>query len=289
MSKSIRGEWHWYLFVIPALGIFSLFVLCPLIWNFYLSFTKSSLVKTTWVGVFQYVRIATDPTLLNALYNTVYLTGFNLLTQLPLALVIATLLNEITYARTPFRIIYFLPYVTSIVAAAIIWVYMFDPDEGALNWLLKLLGFKGLLWLSHPSTSKLSVIIFNLWHWLGYQTLIYLAGLQAIPPQLYEAAEIDGANSLQKFSKITIPLLKPTTVFLVITGMIGGMQSFEQIYMFGTPVGNPGRSIQTVVAYMYESGWVLQHFGIASTAAVLLFLIILAATAVLVKFLVREK
>ena len=285
----MRKEGHWYLFVAPALGLFLLFILYPLAWNFYLSFTKSSLIRTTWVGLFQYVRIATDRTLLNALYNTLYLTFFNLLTQLPLALLIATLLNEIKYARTPFRIIYFLPYVTSIVVAAIIWTYMFDPDEGIFNWFLRLLGFRGLLWLSHPSTSKLSVIIFNLWHWLGYQILIYLAGLQTIPPQLYEAAEIDGANSLQKFSKITIPLLKPTTVFLVITGTIGGMQTFQQIYMFGTAVGNPGRSIQTVVAYIYESGWVLQHFGIASTAAVLLFLIIMAITVVNVKFLVREK
>ncbi|TKJ47527.1 sugar ABC transporter permease [Candidatus Aerophobetes bacterium Ae_b3a] len=285
----MRKERHWYLFVAPALGLFLLFILYPLVWNFYLSFTKSSLIRTTWVGLFQYVRIASDRTLLNALYNTLYLTFFNLLTQLPLALLIATLLNEIKYARTPFRIIYFLPYVTSIVVAAIIWTYMFDPDEGIFNWFLRLLGFKGLLWLSHPSTSKLSVVIFNLWHWLGYQILIYLAGLQTIPPQLYEAAEMDGANSLQKFSKITIPLLKPTTVFLVITGTIGGMQTFQQIYMFGTAVGNPGRSIQTVVAYIYESGWVLQHFGIGATAAVLLFLIIMAITVVNVKFLIREK
>ncbi|MEE8180026.1 MAG: sugar ABC transporter permease [bacterium] len=285
----MRKERYWYLFVAPALGLFLLFILYPLAWNIYLSFTKSSLIKTTWVGLFHYVRIASDRTLLNALYNTLYLTFFNLLTQLPLALLIAALLNEIKYARTPFRIIYFLPYVTSIVVAAIIWTYMFDPDEGIFNWFLRLLGFRGLLWLSHPSTSKLSVIIFNLWHWLGYQILIYLAGLQTIPPQLYEAAEMDGANSLQKFSKITIPLLKPTTVFLVITGTIGGMQTFQQIYMFGTAVGNPGRSIQTVVAYIYESGWVLQHFGIGATAAVLLFLIIMAITVVNVKFLVREK
>lgn len=277
------------MFVAPALGLFLLFILYPLAWNIYLSFTKSNLIRTTWVGLFQYIRIVGDRTLLNALYNTLYLTFFNLLTQLPLALLIATLLNEIKYARAPFRIIYFLPYVTSIVAAAIIWTYMFDPDEGIFNWFLRLLGFRGLLWLSHPSTSKLSVIIFNLWHWLGYQILIYLAGLQTIPPQLYEAAEIDGASSLQKFSKITIPLLRPTTVFLIITGTIGGMQTFQQIYMFGTAVGNPGRSIQTVVAYIYESGWVLQHFGIGATAAVLLFLIIMAITVVNVKFLVREK
>ena len=288
-QKRTRRYLTWYLFLTPALGLFAFLLIYPLGWSFYLSFCQSNIVKTTWIGPSRYVQIATNSIFLNALYNTIYMSVLAVSIELPLALILATLLNKVIHFRTAFRVMYFLPFLTSFIAAAIVWIYIFDPEIGFLNWCLRIFGLKGLKWINHPSTSKESVVIFDIWHQCGYQILILLAGLQTIPPQLYEAAEIDGANSWQKFFKITIPLNKPAIVFLVITGAIGNLKRVQEIYVFGSATGNPGRSIQTVVAYLYEQGWALQKFGVGSTAAWLLFSIIFVITIINIKLFIKKR
>jgi len=288
VTKTGKNVLVWYAFIVPAFTLYGIFLAFPLVWSFYLSFCRSDGVNTVWRGVSRYVQVATDPVFLNALYNTFYIAFFTLAIGLSLALVIACLLNELRFFRTPMRIVYFLPYITSLIAAAVLWTYIFEP-KGLLNWFLGFLGLPTPVWIHSVSTAKMAVVIFAIWHSLGYQIIIYLAGLQTVPLQLYEAAKIDGAGRWHCFTKITVPMLTPVTVFLIITGLIAGMQRFTDVFIFGSTVGNPARSIQTVVCYIYEQGWGMSRMGFASTVAWLFFAFLMAITVINLKILLPRR
>ena len=285
-TSILREIWKarkWYLFVAPVCILFAVFLLYPVVQSFRLSFFITDLYYQEFVGLQNYKTILTDRNFWLAIYNTFYLGFFHVLLGIPPALLLANLLNKKIRGRNILRVLYYLPHVTSIVAVSVVWSYLFDVNYGPLNYILKLVGLPTSKWIAHPSTSKLSIVLMTVWHGLGYRMVIVLAGLQSIPRQLYEAAEIDGADGRKQFFHITLPLLQPTIAFLVITATIKALQRFDEVYMFGTELGMPSRSLSTIVLYLYERGFMYNEFGIASAAAYVLFVIILAITIVNLK------
>jgi multiple sugar transport system permease protein len=199
-----------------------------------------------------------------------------------LALLNAILMNRKDLKfKTLFRIFFFLPFVTNTVAIAVVWAWIFNPNYGILNWFLGLLGIKGPNWLGDPRWAMPAIIILVVWKGLGYNTLLFLAGLQNIPEQLYEAARLDGANAWQRFWYVTLPMLRPTTVFVTTMMIIGYLQLFEEPYMLTQ--GGPVNSTLSVVLYLYRQGFKFYKFGYASAIAVVLFLIIIALTLIRLK------
>jgi ABC-type sugar transport system permease subunit len=182
-----------------------------------------------------------------------------------------------------FKVLFFLPHVTSIVAAAMVFSFVLHPEMGMLNFVLDKLGLPTSTWLAEPTSAKWGVILLGVWHSLGFIVIICLANLQAISSELYEAAEIDGASGFQQWLFITIPNMGGTFAFLVVTGWIGAMQRFSDVFVIGGPGGSPNRSLQTMVGYIYERGFTGFEFGIASAATYVLFVIILLFTLVNLK------
>jgi len=174
------------------------------------------------------------------------------------------------------RTLFFLPSVSSFVAIALVWQWMYHPQFGLANYLLNFLGLPPLNWLRDPATALIAIMLMSIWMGLGYQMVIFLAGLQNIPPELYEAARTDGATAWQRFWKITLPLLMPTTFFILVTSLIGSFQVFSSIYVMTE--GGPLRSTDVVVYHIYQNAWEYLKMGYASAMAWVLFLIVMVAT-----------
>jgi len=280
--KTLRRYAGWYLFLLPSLCAMVLFLAYPIAESFRLSLYHSNGFLEGFAGFGNYSSVLRDPGFLNSLYNTGYIALFTLTLGIPLGFVLASLINSQKRGRAAFKVLYFMPMVTSVIASAVLFKYLFSPDMGLVNYLLQKFGLPGqnLLWLSSPATSKFVVVLFALWHGTGYTVLICLSGLQSVPDQLYEAAGIDGCSGLQKWWYITLPNMRPTLVFLVMTGCIGALKRFEDVFTFGGMLGQPARSLQTVVAYIFEQAFGAFNFGAASAAAYLLFAIILVITLV---------
>jgi len=268
----------WYLFLLPTLLGVVCFMLYPIIESLRLSFFQSNGTIENWVGLRNYERVLSSATFWNAVYNTFYIGFFQILIAIPLGFVVASLINTLKWGQNLFKVLYFLPNVTSIVAAAMIFSFVLHPEMGLLNYLLSSLGLPTTAWLTDPATAKWGVILLAVWHWLGFVIIIFLANLQAISPDQYEAAEIDGASGFQKWLYITIPNMTGTFAFLFITGWIGALQRFSDVFVIGGAGGSPARSLQTMVAFIYERGFGGFEFGIASAATYVLFVIILAFT-----------
>jgi multiple sugar transport system permease protein len=276
--KRSGSQWVWYLFLLPTfLGIL-LFMIYPVFESLRLSFFKSNGTIESWIGLENYKRVLTSGVFWNAVWNTFFIGFFQIIITIPLAFIFATLINTISKGQNFFKVIYFLPNVTSIVAASMIFAFVLHPEMGILNYLLGHLGLPTPMWLADPSTSKWAVILLAVWHWIGFVIIICLANLQAISPEMYEASKIDGANGFQQWLFITIPNMTGTFAFLLITGWIGALQRFNEVYVLGGPSGSPARSIQTMGAFIYERGFTGFEFGIASAATYILFMIILAFT-----------
>jgi ABC-type sugar transport system permease subunit len=208
--------------------------------------------------------------------------------------VLASLLNRVRRGATPLKVIYFLPQLTSSVAVAIIFNYVFQPDWGLLNGLLRRVGVHSApQWLADPrlglTGSRAAVTILAVWAALGYFILIFLAGLQSIPVELYEAAAIDGANALQIWLRITLPSLRPTFVFLIMTGTVDAMSRFGDLWTLGGPGGAPGRSLQTVVMLMFQTGFESGDTNLAAAIAVVFFLLMFVVTLVAYRTLLSRE
>jgi len=268
----------WYIFLLPSfLGIF-LFMVYPIIESFRLSFFQSNGTVESFIGLKNFKYILTSKTFWNSVWNTFYIGLFQIIITIPLGFIFATLINTVRRGQNIFKVVYFLPHVTSIVAAAMIFAFVFHPEMGIVNYTLDFLGLPTPGWLAEPSTSKWAVILLSVWHWIGFVIIICLANLQAISPEMYEAAKIDGASGIQQWIFITIPNMSATFAFLLITGWIGALQRFNEVYVFGGPSGSPARSIQTMGAFIYERGFTGFEFGIASAATYVMFIIILLFT-----------
>jgi multiple sugar transport system permease protein len=292
-----------YSFIIPNFLGFLLFTLLPVIASLVLSFTSWDLFSPPhFVGIKNFIDVfgfsirssvrfaqwtdylcfwnyiaAKDPQFWLYLYNTAFLMigiPFGMICSLFVAIVMNRKLRGIMFFRT----IYFLPSVSSLVAVALLWRWIYNPDYGLLNTLLAYFNIQGPPWLTHPVWAKVSLIIMGLWTGVGGSNmLLYLAALQGIPQHLYEAADIDGASPWQKFVHITIPMLSPTTFFIFIMSVIGGFQGgFQGAYLMTR--GGPGGATTTIEYYIYNNAFVWFHMGKASALAWFLFLIILFVT-----------
>jgi ABC-type sugar transport system permease subunit len=271
-----------------------LFVVYPTLETFRLSFFREVATQQEPVGFAQYMRLLTNEVFLAALLNTAFLGVVFLLLVIPLSLVLASLLNNLCLAPNLFKVIYFLPQITSTVAVAIIFSYVFQPSWGLVNGALRMLGVDPLpLWLAEPryvlTGSRSAATILAVWVALGYYMLIFLAGLQAIPMDLYDAAVVDGAGPLQSWWYITVPSLRPSFVFLIMTGTIDAMSRFSDLWTLGGPAGTPARSLQTIVMFMYQTAFEGNDFNLASAVAVILFVIVLALTLVNFRALLQRE
>ncbi|AYV69805.1 sugar ABC transporter permease [Niallia circulans] len=277
-KKRRTTQWTWYIFLIPSfLGIL-LFMVYPVIESFRLSFFKSNGTIESFTGLDNFRTVLTSGPFWNAVWNTFFIGIFQVLITIPLGFIFATLINSVGKGKNFFKVIYFLPNVTSIVAAAMIFQFVLHPEMGIVNFALDSMGLPTPGWFSEPSTSKWGVILLAVWHWIGFVIIICLANLQAIPSEMYEAAKIDGASGVQQWLFITIPNMTGTFAFLLITGWIGALQRFNEVYVIGGPNGSPARSIQTMGAFIYERGFTGFEFGIASAATYIMFIIILIFT-----------
>lgn len=267
-----------YLFLLPALVVLSLTVFYPALQAFYLSFTRYDYYDVTqppvWVGLENFQKLWGDLVFWQTLRNTLlYLVGVvPVLVTLPL--VLAILVNQKLRGIHWFRVAYYTPVVISMVVAGIAWKWLY-ADNGLLNQLLKLLGISpnGIPWLTHPSWAIFSVMAVTIWKGLGYYMVIYLAGLQAIPADLYEAAAIDGSDGLKKHLDITVPLMKPYLLLVSVISAISATKVFEEIYIMTQ--GGPLNASKTIVYYVYENAFKELKMSYACTLGLVMFLIIL--------------
>jgi len=274
-----------YLYIAPFFVLFGIFGVFPLAFTFWVSLHEWDLLGTrTWAGLANYRELLADPYFWNALRNTASLWLLTTFPQLALALGLAHVLNTRLRARTFFRMGVVLPNITSVAAVTIIFAQLFGRDFGLVNYVLGLVGVDPVAWQSERVPSHLAIAAMVNWRWTGYNALIYLAAMQAVPLVLYEASRIDGAGAWRQFRHITIPMLRPTIIFTVIVSTIYNLQIFIEPLLFNTnpgrPTGGPGREYQTVVLYMYEQAFRLFRLGYGSTVVWVLFLVIVAAVAV---------
>ena len=278
---------HWigFLFIGPWLLSLLLFDIMPFFANLYLSFTDYSvgLVQPNWVGLDNYIEMFTEDRIFaKSVYNTVYFLVFSVPLRLVLAFAFALLLNARLRGMQMFRTIFYLPSVVPIVAASIIFIGLLNTRYGVINQFLVLVGMDPVRWLSRPEWIKPSLILMSLWGF-GGQMVIFLAGLQSIPSELYEAVSIDGGNGWHRLRHITVPLMTPTIFFNLIIGIIGSFQVFTQVFVL---IGTTGGPLQSGLVYMinvYNNAFAYFRKGYAAALSVVLFLIILVFTVIMVR------
>ncbi|MEV0993611.1 sugar ABC transporter permease [Nonomuraea sp. NPDC050202] len=277
-----KREWAWgYLLIAPmALGL-AVFYLWPILQTLYLSFTESGVFGGyTWVGTANYTDLLGDEDMAGALGNTL-LYAVLVLAGVPLSIVVAALLNVPGLrGLSVYRTLYFLPVVTMPAAVGLTWRYLFNGDFGVINYLLGLVGIDGPYWMGDPDVAIYAIAIVGIWSSIGYNAVLFLAGLQGIPRHYYEAASIDGAGRLRQFFRITLPLLTPTTFFVVVITMINALQVFDLVYLMIDTTSPALTGSRTIVYLFFEKAFVHNQRGLAAAIAVLLLGLILVLTAI---------
>ncbi|WAL64581.1 sugar ABC transporter permease [Amycolatopsis cynarae] len=277
-----------YVYIAPYFVLFGTFGLFPLLYTGWVSLQNRNLLdgdSARWVGLGNYAQLLWhDPYFWNAMGNTVSLWLMTTVPQIVLALAIAHLLNRRIRARTFFRMGVLLPNITSVAAVTIIFAQLFGRDFGLVNWVLGLFGGGHVDWQAGTATSHTAIAAMVVWRWTGYHALIFLASMQAIPSNLYEAATLDGATGRQQFFRITIPMLRPQIIFSSVIATTGNMRLLAEPLLFnpGTAAATGGsdRQFQTAALYLYEQGFTKFDFGYASAIAWLLLLATLLITGV---------
>jgi multiple sugar transport system permease protein len=270
------------LFQLPWIIGFAAFLLYPAVASLYYSFTNYTILNTpTWIGPANYGSLLHDQFFQAAVGNTVYLMLIGVPLSTAFAFVVALLLNTDVRGIALWRTCCFLPAVMPPLAAAILWVWVFNPQFGIVNAFLSFLHLPEPGWLTDPVWSKPTMILLNLWQ-VGVATVIYLAALQGVPKELYEAVAIDGGGFWRKLFHVTIPMVSPVTLFNLITGVIAALQFFTQAYTIGGANGDPQSSLLFYVTYIYTSAFQNFNMGYASAMSWLLFLAIMVCTAILI-------
>jgi multiple sugar transport system permease protein len=266
-----------YLFLLPNLLGFLTFSIFPILAALVLTFTEWDLAsEPQFTGFDNFVTMAQDEIFWKALGNTFYYAFVAVPTGVFTAFWLALLINRKMRGVLAFRLIYFLPHLTLTVAAAIIWAWIYHPEFGLINFLLSQVGIQGPNWLFNSSWAMPAIIIMSNWHGVGYAMLIFLAGLQGIPAELYEAADIDGASGWQRLRYITVPMLSPATFFVLVTSLIGAFQGFDQFYIMTN--GGPAFATTTLVLHIFKNGFHYFKMGYATSIASILFMCILTIT-----------
>jgi cellobiose transport system permease protein len=274
-----------YLYIAPFFLLFSVFGIFPLLYTSFVSLHDWDLLGSgPYVGMQNYRELLADEYFWNAVVNTFGIFVLATVPQLLMALGLASLLNSRLRARTFWRMGVLLPNITSVATVAIIFSQFYGRDFGILNWLIGLVGVEPIDWQAHRWSSWIAISTMVDWRWTGYNALIYLAALQAVPHELYEAAAIDGAGKWRRFWTITVPLLRPTIIFTVVVATIGGMQLFTEPLLFDTnpayATGGSGREFQTLALFLYEQAFKQFRLGYAAAVAWLLLLLMVLVSAV---------
>ena len=265
-------------FLLPNFIGFLIFTLLPVISSLALSFFGWDLINPPqFAGFSNFAELfRNDPLFWKVMGNTALYTVMTVPGTLVMALILALLVNQKLRGRIVYRFIYFLPVVTSSVAVALVWNWMYNPDFGLVNSFLSLFGIPQVNWLTDPNTAMFAISLVSIWSGAGYNMVLCLAGLQDIPQQLYEACELDGAGAFQKFFSVTLPLLTPTTFFVLVMSLIGSFQVFDLVYMMTG--GGPNNATRTIVSYIYDNAFRFFKMGYASAMAWVLFVIIFLLT-----------
>lgn len=281
-SNRVREAAWAYLFLLPFFLGLLFFILGPVLAAFAISFTTWDLLSPPrWVGLANYRAMVDDRLFWTALKNTIYFTVVSVPVTLILALCLAVLMNRKIRGIEALRAIYFFPVTASIVAVSLLWAWMYTPDFGIINYLLSYLGIPKINWLVNPQLALPSVIIMSVWRGLGFNIVVFLAGLQSIPRDLYEAAALDGATGWDQFRSITVPLLTPTIFFATIMALIGSFQVFEQTFIMTQ--GGPANATMTLVYQIFLNGFTYLRMGYASAQSFILFAILFVITLVQVR------
>lgn len=269
-----------YLFLAPAILFFLLFMIFPFAYSFYLSLhekTGMKILDLDFVGLKQYATALASPEFGSALKNTLVYTFFVVIFQMLFGLICAVILNRAIKGRTLIRGLIFAPVVLSTIVCGVVWTWMYSPDEaGLINRFLMQFGVKPIAWLRDPNWAMFAVILMSVWKWIGYFMVIYLAAMQDIPTDYYEAADLEGAGTWRKFKSITFPLISNTSWLLFITSIINSFQIFDQIFVMTK--GGPLDSTTVLVYYIYNKAFVQFNLPYASAVAWLMFVVIFALT-----------
>ena len=272
-----------WLFVIPHIAGLFIFTIGAILASGYLSLTEWDLFGAPrWVGLDNYRRLAEDEIFWKALWNTVYYTGLRVPFSLLFSLIVALLMNLKIRGILWWRVVYFVPAISSSVAIALVWRWIYSKDFGILNAFLAWFGVAPLSWLISETLAMPAVIVMSVWWSVGTNMVIYLAALQGVPGQLYEAAELDGAGAWGKFRHVTFPMITPTTFFLLVLGTIGSLQIFDIFYVMTQ--GGPNFATTSLVMYIFQNAFEYLEMGYASAVAWVLFFIILALSLVQLRF-----
>jgi multiple sugar transport system permease protein len=276
----MRKQWSAYLFLAPTMILFGVFTVAAVVYAFYLSFHEWNILEPAkpFVGLDNYRRLLGDERFDGAIFNTLYYTAVSVPLTMGLGLLIALLLNNQIRARGFFRTLFYLPVVTPLVIAAIIWKWVYNGDFGLLNYYLIQLGVidEPLLWLADPNLAMPAVIITSVWKSVGFSMVVYLAGLQSIPEDFYDAAKVDGAVGWQRLKDITIPLLSSTTLFLAVVSVLGAFQVFTEVFIMTN--GGPLGRTTTIVYHIYQTAFKFFDMGYASAMAFGMFAMMFAFT-----------
>lgn len=288
-KKGLRREQILFaLFVAPNFLLLGIFSYWPLIYQSYLSLTRWDMIEPTktFVGIANYRNLFRGNAFYQVLFNTFYFTAAILIGSIVLGLALALLLNQRMRGRVVGRAIAFAPYVLSGAAIGLVWAYIFDPVYGLMRVFLDLIGIASPDWLVDTTWAMPAIIIVYLWKNVGYSAVIYLTGLQNIPRELYEAAEVDGANSWQSFWNITVPQLSPVTFFISVTTILFSIQAFDIVAVMTE--GGPVNATTTLVWYLYEQGFIAFRAGTAAAVGMLMFLLMLIITIIQVGYVQRR-
>jgi multiple sugar transport system permease protein len=291
--KAMRREWTAYLFNAPWLILFATFTIYAVVVSLWLSFHEWDPLapERPFIGLDNYREVWSDSAFWAAVGHTVYFTVGSVIPAMAIGLGLALLLNTQLRALGLFRAMYYLPALTPLVIAALIWKWVYNADYGLANYYLLQLGVidNPVQWLGSRDLAMPAVIVMGVWISVGFNMVVYLAGLQSIPAEYYEAAEVDGAGAWQRFRRITFPLLAPTTFFLLIVQTIWGMQAFDQIFVMtsGGPPG-PGGATTTVVYYLWQQGFRFFRMGYASAMAYVLFLLLFVVSFIQFRWYLKQ-
>lgn len=267
-----RNFWG-YLFILPNFLGFLVFMLVPILMSLYFSFTNYDVISTIeFVGLENYINLFQDEQFIIAILNTLWFTVLTVPIGVILSLLLAVLLNRQIRGISIFRTLVFIPVITSMVAVSLVWSMLYEENGGLLNTLLGYLHLPSVAWLTSTEMAMISIAIMSIWKGLGYNMTIFLAGLQGVPRDLYEAATIDGANAFQKFRKITVPMIGPTTYFVTLMALIGSLQVFDQVNIMTG--GGPVNATRTIAFHLYQYGFQFYKMGYACAAAYVLFILV---------------
>jgi multiple sugar transport system permease protein len=285
MFRQMRKNWWAYLFLTPGLIHFLIFTLFAVSFAFYISFHEWNIIRPEkpFLGWENYQRLFRDPRFLRSVINTLtFMVGVPL--NLSVGLLVALLLNTKVRGQALFRTMFYIPTITPLVVSSIIWKWVYQGDYGLLNYYLLKFGIiqEKIFWLADPDLALPALILMGIWGGTGATMVIYLAGLQSIPEEMYDAAKVDGANALQRLFYITIPLLRPTTFFLLITGVIGTFNIFTEVYIMTN--GGPLNRTSTIGYYLYINAFRELDMGYASAMAFVLFAMIFIFTLIQWKY-----